>query len=140
MNTESHRSSQNRTSEGSTWAATAHVRLSDDHQAHVGLRPRQEEGGKDARPPVLSARIHDSEADDRVQDGGRSCCAVVKMSKANRQDKATMNSSTSWRSASGAGATKASANKSSKVLLVLCSSSSHEESAQQAHMALDARA
>ena len=60
--------------------------------------------------------------------------------QANRQDEAAMNSSTSLRSASRAGATRASANKSSKVLHALCSSSSDEESAQQAHMARGARA
>ena len=46
-----------------------------------------------------------------------------------------MSSSTSERSASRAGATKASANRSNRVLLVLWSSSSYEESAQQAHIA-----
>ena len=40
---------------------------------------------------------------------------MVKMSKAKRQDKATMTSSNSRRSASEASATRASANKSSKV-------------------------
>ena len=45
----------------------------------------------------------------RIQGGrGRSCCAMVKMSKAKRQDKATVSSSTSEKSASRAGATKAS--------------------------------
>ena len=47
----------------------------------------------------------------------------------------TMSSSTSERSASRAGAMKASANRSKRVFLVLWSSSSDEESAEQAHIA-----
>ena len=57
------------------------------------------------------------------------------MSVANRHDRATMSSSNSERSESKAGAMKASANRSKRVLLVLCSSSSNDESAQQAHIA-----
>ena len=68
-------------------------------------------------------RIQDREPERSGSSRGRSCCAMVRMSKANRQDKATTSSSTSERSASRAGATKASANRSSKVLLVLWSHS-----------------
>ena len=54
------------------------------------------------------------------------------MSRANRLNRATMSSSSSERCESRAGV-KASANRSNRVWPVLCSSSSDEESAQQAH-------
>ena len=59
---------------------------------------------------------------------------MVKMSKANLQPSAILSSSTSERRASRAGM-QASANKSSKVLSVLCSSLPEEVSSQKGHMA-----
>ena len=82
-----------------------------------------------ARPPVLNAvrasPTHRTCAGPGFNESwsaeGLSCWATVKTSRAT-------------------GATGASANKSKKVLLVLCSSSSDELSSQQAHMARQMRA
>ena len=66
---------------------------------------------------------------------GQYCCEMVKNSKANLQPRAMWSTSISEKPANRAGAMSTSGNKSSRLLSVLCSSSSDEVLSQQGHIA-----
>ena len=65
----------------------------------------------------------------------QSCCARVKKSRANLHPSATVSSSSPERPENKNGAMKTSADKSKRLFLVFCSSSSEDVSSQQAHIA-----
>ena len=119
------------------------------HESHDQQGSRANER---ARPPMLKAVSWESIANSSPECRPRSMVQRVLVGKrvvllgdsedvrANLQPRATMSSSTSVSPASSTGAMRASAHKSRKALLVLCSSSSDEVSSQQANMAGQARA